>query len=537
MDKAIIPFIIIFLLVSSSFGSVSHQTENVTIEKPSSIPVDGPMDSAWPMFQHDQQHTGRTEVVLPPGNQALLKWTYLSDPFYKGLALLSTPVIDKDSVVYYGNFFDDLHAVYPNGTKKWASDVGSTTEQTGAIASDGTIYYGNYAGVLSAVNPNGTIKWQIRLTEIDMESSPVIGDDGTIYIGTDLNKRIFAVNPNGTIKWEFQTNGSLRAPALDTQGNLYIGCGDGYFYSLYPNGTLRWKTEFGFVCGGKGPVIDNDETVYFTSSGVLYAMYAENGTVKWSYDSGYWSSSGSPALGFNGELYFGCGIYRTNESGAFFCVNPNGTLRWKYPLLAGYCIASPVVTGGGVIIIGDHEGYVYAFSLEGVLLWRYFTSKQIYSSFAVSEDGTIYFTSWDGLLHAITVVERENNPPKTPGLTGPTEGKINVDYPYTFNLTDPDGDPLFYYMEFGDGAYTGWTGSYTSETHIIKNLSWSYERTYTLRVKARDLYCAESDWGTLTVTMPYSYSPRTPLLEWLFQRFPNAFPILRHLLQWESMNL
>lgn len=509
----------------NAFDEVAPNKEIV-----SRVPSNGLMDSAWPMFQHDQQHTGRTEVVLPPGNQAVLKWRYLSEPIAENRSQHSTPVIDKDGVIYYGNFFGYLHAVYPNGTMKWASCLSSFTEQTGAIASDGTIYYGDYHGMLSAVNPNGTIKWQVQLTEYDMESSPVISDDGTIYIGADGNKQLFAVNPSGTIQWVFQTNGSLRAPALDTQGNLYIGSGDGFFYSLYPNGTLRWKTEFGFVCGGKGPVIDHDETVYFASAGKLYAMNAENGTVIWVFDSGYWSSSGSPAVGFNGELYYGCGIYKTNESGAFFCVNPNGTLRWKYPLTA-YCVASPVVTGGGVIIIGDNEGYVYAFSSEGVLLWRYFTSRPIYSSFAVAEDGTIYFTSWDGLLHAITVVERENHPPETPVLVGPTNGKAGAKYPYTFNLTDSDGDPMFFYMEYGDGAYSWWTGSYESGEQIIEELSWMYEGTYTLRVKARDLYCAESDWGTLTITMPTSYNmPMHWFWERFLERFPNAFPILRHLL-------
>ena len=535
MNTNLISILVISLLLSPSFIGVSNQIEQSPVESNTletsydTSTSGGVMDSAWPMFQHDQQHTGRTEVVLPPGNQVVLKWRYLSDPFANHSVQFSTPVIDKKGVVYYGNFFDYLHAVYPNRTMKWECYLGSTTEQTGAIASDGTIYYGINDGVLFAVNPDGTIKWQVKLG-YDMESSPAIGDDGTIYISADGNKRIFAMNPNGTIKWEFQTNGSLRAPALDTQGNLYIGCGDGYFYSLYPNGTLRWKTEFGFVCGGKGPVIDHDQTVYFASSGTLYAMYAENGTVKWSYDSGYWSSSGSPALGFNGELYFGCGIYKTNESGAFFCVNPNGTLRWKYPL-AAYCIASPVVTGGGVIIIGDHEGYVYAFSLEGVLLWRYFTNRPIYSSFAVSEDGTIYFTSWDGLLHAIAVVERENHPPDTPVLMGPTLGDVGVSYPFSANLTDPDGDLLFYYMGFGE-APRWWNGPYNSKEQVIENFTWMYEGTYTLQVKAMDLYCAESDWGTLTITMPYSYErPVFQFWERLLERFPNAFPLLRQLLE------
>ena len=41
----------------------------------------------------------------------------------------------------------------------------------------------------------------------------------------------------------------------------------------------------------------------------------------------------------------------------------------------------------------------------------------------------------------------------------------------------------------------------------------------------------ESDWATLTVTMPYSYiKPFPQLFGKLFQRFPNAFPLLRQLM-------
>ena len=40
-----------------------------------------------------------------------------------------------------------------------------------------------------------------------------------------------------------------------------------------------------------------------------------------------------------------------------------------------------------------------------------------------------------------------------------------------------------------------------------------------------------SYWSdSLPVTMPYSYPPMHQFLEWLFQHFPNAFPILRHVL-------
>jgi hypothetical protein len=60
---------------------------------------------------------------------------------------------------------------------------------------------------------------------------------------------------------------------------------------------------------------------------------------------------------------------------------------------------------------------------------------------------------------------------------------------------------------------------------------WGIEGTYSVRVKVIDENHAESNWVTLTVTMPCSYI--LPFMQYwmkLLERFPNAFPILRFLL-------
>jgi len=53
-----------------------------------------------------------------------------------------------------------------------------------------------------------------------------------------------------------------------------------------------------------------------------------------------------------------------------------------------------------------------------------------------------------------------------------------------------------------------------------------------IKAKAEDIYGLESDWGTLEVTMPKSKTIHFNfnLLSRLFERFPNAFPILRYML-------
>ncbi|MCJ7572430.1 MAG: hypothetical protein MUO82_11265, partial [Candidatus Thermoplasmatota archaeon] len=56
--------------------------------------------------------------------------------------------------------------------------------------------------------------------------------------------------------------------------------------------------------------------------------------------------------------------------------------------------------------------------------------------------------------------------------------------------------------EWGDGTDSGWLGLYPSGKEISANQSWKEKGTYLIKGKAKDIYGAESDWGTLEVTMP-----------------------------------
>jgi len=53
---------------------------------------------------------------------------------------------------------------------------------------------------------------------------------------------------------------------------------------------------------------------------------------------------------------------------------------------------------------------------------------------------------------------------------------------------------------------------------------------FLVRVKAKDIFHSESDWAELEVTMPVNQQTRHPLFQRFLERFPNAFPLLRHLL-------
>ncbi len=123
---------------------------------------------------------------------------------------------------------------------------------------------------------------------------------------------------------------------------------------------------------------------------------------------------------------------------------------------------------------------------------------------------------------------RGNNPPDTPIIEGPTSVRPGT-YNYTFYSTDPEGDIVFYWINKNDGIVE-WIGPYESGEEITIPITWHKKGTYTIRIKAKDIFGNESKWGILEVTVPknrYMF-----FLQWL-DRFPLLYQfIIRIMERW-----
>lgn len=88
-----------------------------------------------------------------------------------------------------------------------------------------------------------------------------------------------------------------------------------------------------------------------------------------------------------------------------------------------------------------------------------------------------------------------NNPPEIPSISGPLNGYSRKLYDYAFTTIDPDGDNVYYYIDWGDGTDSGWLGPYISgDVGYISNM-WNDEGSHFMKIKAKDVYGAESDWS------------------------------------------
>jgi len=142
-----------------------------------------------------------------------------------------------------------------------------------AIGVDGTIYVGSSNNNLYAINPTtGETEWTFTTGGV-VNSSPAIGADGTIYVGSDDDK-LYAINPTGGLKWSYTTGAPVvSSPAIDTNGIIYVGSQDNDIYAINPDGTLRWK----YATGGpidSSPCIGADGTIYVGGGdGNFYAIH------------------------------------------------------------------------------------------------------------------------------------------------------------------------------------------------------------------------------------------------------------------------
>jgi hypothetical protein len=134
--------------------------------------------------------------------------------------------------------------------------------------------------------------------------------------------------------------------------------------------------------------------------------------------------------------------------------------------------------------------------------------------------------------HSYSIPALFEEPPNTPSRpVGSDNGKPGETYTYSTNTTDLYGDDVYYQWDWGDGGYSEWLGPYTSGETVEAYHVWDKKGTYSVKVKAKDVYNCESNWSDpLPIQIPTNLQQHSRLFH-LLEKFSNAFPILRYLLK------
>jgi len=88
-----------------------------------------------------------------------------------------------------------------------------------------------------------------------------------------------------------------------------------------------------------------------------------------------------------------------------------------------------------------------------------------------------------------------NELPQNPSINGPSTLKNDEEGTFTISTQDPDGDDVFFYIEWGDGSIVDWDGPYKSNEYVPYQHQWSMDDTYNIKIKTKDIFGEESDWS------------------------------------------
>jgi hypothetical protein len=107
--------------------------------------------------------------------------------------------------------------------------------------------------------------------------------------------------------------------------------------------------------------------------------------------------------------------------------------------------------------------------------------------------------------------------PNNPAINGPTSGKIRTPQTYTFFAGDPDNDPVFFWIDWGDGTNSGWLGPFPPGSPNTASHTWTKRGSYTIQIKAKDSYAVESGTTSLPISMPMGVSYQGGVGGWLLR--------------------
>ena len=275
----------------------------------------------------------------------------------------------------------------------WSFTAGGEVFSSPAIGHDGTVYVGSWDRKLYALKGStGALLWS-NSTGNWITSSPAIGHDGTVYVGS-LDSKVYAFNGlTGALIWSYTTGGSIyySSPAIGQDGTVYVGSNDCKLYALNGStGALIWSYTTGNMVSSS-PALGRDGNVFVGSwDSVVYALHGSTGALVWRYTTGG-SISSSPAIASDGTIYIGSDDFKVHAlSGS------SGALFWSF-MTGSYVQSSPAIGPDGTVYVGSDDGKVYALQSS---IWSFATENRVGSSPAIGLDGTVYVGSWDHRVYA-----------------------------------------------------------------------------------------------------------------------------------------
>ncbi len=122
-----------------------------------------------------------------------------------------------------------------------------------------------------------------------------------------------------------------------------------------------------------------------------------------------------------------------------------------------------------------------------------------------------------------------NPKPTPPEIDGPTRGKKQIPYNFTFVSTDPDNQKIRYHVDWDDDIIII-TDYYESGEVVTLNHTWEEDGKYIIEARAEDWYKAKSELSTHAINIPRGRMSRYSLFLELLEHILDSSPLLRYIL-------
>ena len=241
-------------------------------------------------------------------------------------------------------------------------------------------------------------------------TTPTIGPDGSIYIGSD---NMYALNSYGSLQWYFNDDGATNFKIAQTaaiySGNaIFFGAWNSKFYALstVPT-TVTAVPTTAWVLGTSEITLESDAVVASIPIGAR--VTAEVCAQSSSGETPCQQYISAPKLGQN-TIDQTPYTYVTGKSGRKITLStptvkayPSipltvrfkfGTKLWSYTAGGAFKSYAASNSRTGNIYTANEDGFLYALSSKGTLLWKNsYPGASMTSPISLAGDGSLYFSN------------------------------------------------------------------------------------------------------------------------------------------------
>lgn len=152
----------------------------------------------------------------------------------------STPCVGSDGTVFFASDDGKVRSAAPGGNLKWEIELKAPVRAPLAVGHDGTVFastFGEKPFIVALLGTNGKEKWRFHVEPghgsfYGIQSGALIDKEGYVYFG-GRDHYIYCLTPDGELVWRYKTGDQVdSSPALGPDGTLYIGSDDKRLYAF-----------------------------------------------------------------------------------------------------------------------------------------------------------------------------------------------------------------------------------------------------------------------------------------------------------------